>query len=62
VKKHDHRQSIWAIASPGGGAVYWCYRCGALRVVRYLGDTPSRWHRPTGLAGENPAMKKFLKK
>ena len=46
---HDHRQSLWIIA---GGALLWCYRCGAWRpnVAGKL-----RWHKPTGPNGENPA-------
>lgn len=51
-KRHDHRDSTWLIA---GGDIIWCYRCGAWRV-----NQPGRmfkWHRPTGLDGDNPAMK-----
>ena len=48
VQRHDHRRSIWAIA---GGAIIWCYRCGAWKLN---GGKP--WHRPTGLRGENPAI------
>ena len=48
--KHDHRQSLWIIAS---GKLLWCYRCGAWRV----NDIDGVWHRPTGLDGANPAMK-----
>lgn len=50
--KHDHRQSLWLIA---GGAICWCYRCGAWRR-----NTPEhrKWHKPTGPQGENPAMQK----
>lgn len=51
-KKHDHRQSLWLIA---GGYVAWCYRCGAWKENK--SDAPRAWHKPTGLNGENPAMK-----
>ena len=48
--KHDHRQSLWLIA---GGAICWCYQCGAWRM-----NQPGRaqWHKPTGIGGPNPAM------
>ena len=54
-KKHDHRQSSWLIA---GGYIVWCYQCGAWRP-----NTPERmqWNKPTGIGGENPAMKKYLR-
>jgi len=50
--KHDHRQSIWII----GGGWLWCYRCGAIRP-----NLPGRrmWDKPTGLNGENPAMREI---
>jgi len=50
-KRHDHRRSIWGIA---GGALLWCYQCGAWRVND---SRPSQWHRPTGIGGSNPAMR-----
>jgi len=50
--KHDHRQSLWLIA---GGAICWCYQCGAWKMN--AADTPRRWHKPSGIGGENPAMK-----
>lgn len=50
-KRHDHRQSLWLIA---GGFLLWCYRCGAFRD-NLPGKRP--WHKPTGLTGDNPAMK-----
>lgn len=46
-KRHDHRQSLWAIA---GGFVLWCYQCGAWRVNSSHGI----WHKPTGIGGKNP--------
>ena len=51
--RHDHRGSLWAIA---GGALLWCYQCGAWRPNNSLGRG---WHRPTGIGGENPAMTKY---
>jgi hypothetical protein len=54
--KHDHRKSTWLIA---GGAIIWCYRCGSWRV-NALGKE-YKWHKPSGLNGENPAMKKINK-
>ena len=47
--RHDHRRSLWVI---GGGAMLWCYQCGAWR---YTGSG-EKWHRPTGLGGPNPAV------
>lgn len=49
-RKHDHRRSLWIIA---GGALLWCYRCGAWRPNR---PGRGRWHAPTGPGGKNPAM------
>lgn len=46
--RHDHRRSMWALA---GGTLLWCYRCGALRHI----SVPSRWIKPTGPNGKNPA-------
>lgn len=51
MKRHDHRQSTWLIA---GGSIIWCYQCGAWRMNMAAG----KWHRPTGIGGENPATKK----
>lgn len=50
-KKHDHRQSLWAIA---GGHVLWCYQCGAWKLAR---DAENKWQKPAGIGGTNPAMK-----
>lgn len=49
--RHDHRQSTWLIA---GGLVVWCYQCGAWRLN--FGDG-TKWQRPSGIGGENPAAK-----
>jgi hypothetical protein len=49
--KHDHKKSTWLIA---GGAIIWCYQCGAYRVNR---EGRYKWHKPSGIGGENPAMK-----
>ena len=46
--KHDHRKSLWVI---GGGMLLWCYRCGAIRS----NENDSKWRRPVGLDGKNPA-------
>ena len=59
--KHDHRQSLWIVAMSGGGAVYWCYRCGAMRHTKYYQGEVSKWYKPVGLDGENPAMKEYDK-
>jgi hypothetical protein len=52
AKRHDHRGSLWLLA---GGAICWCYQCGAWRP-----STPGRmkWHKTTGIDGPNPAMPK----
>lgn len=56
MKRHDHRQSLWAIA---GGTLLWCYQCGAwTRNVARLPGERGTWHKPTGLGGPNPAMHK----
>ena len=49
-KRHDHRQSLWIIA---GGHILWCYQCGAWK----MNEHGARWHRTTGIGGQNPAMK-----
>lgn len=55
AKKHDHRSSLWAT----GGALLWCYRCGAWthNIPRPEGVKRVVWFKPTGLDGVNPAMK-----
>lgn len=58
AKRHDHRQSVWVmVLSPPLPSVLWCYRCGALRVNK----KGRHWHKPVGLDGENPAMRKGWK-
>jgi NMD protein affecting ribosome stability and mRNA decay len=52
-KRHDHRQSLWIYAI-GTAQMAWCYRCGAIH-------NGEKWTRPTGLKGENPAMKAYRK-
>jgi len=49
--RHEHRRSIWVIA---GGALLWCYRCGAWKPTTVLGSGRPRWFRPTGPAGKEP--------
>mgnify|MGYP006935479181 CR=1 FL=1 len=53
-KKHRHDGSIWIIA---GGALLWCYQCGAFRQ-NVGGRVAGGWHKPSGIGGENPAMSK----
>ena len=48
--RHDHRNSTWLIA---GGAICWCYQCGAWRMN--LPGRQHKWQRPTGIGGRNPA-------
>lgn len=55
-RRHDHRQSIWIIA---GGNLLWCYRCGAWRENST--GKGHKWYRPSGLNGDNPAMKATFK-
>ncbi len=52
LTRHDHRQSLWLIA---GGRICWCYQCGAWKMN--AADAPRGWHKPSGIGGENPAMK-----
>lgn len=54
MKKHDHRSSLWIIA---GGYILWCYQCGAWRMNS---GNREKWHRPTGIGGENPAMREVV--
>lgn len=53
AKKHRHDGSIWIIA---GGALLWCYQCGAFRP-NSAGRVPGGWHKPSGIGGPNPAMR-----
>ena len=50
-KRHRHERSMWLIA---GGYWMWCYQCGAIRLAS---DHGAKWEKPTGIGGENPAMK-----
>jgi hypothetical protein len=50
AKRHDHRQSLWLIA---GGAICWCYQCGAWRLNN---AQRMAWHKPSGIGGRNPAL------
>ena len=48
--KSKHRK-CWIV---GGGALLWCYECGALGNNQAGGG---RWHYPVGPDGKNPALK-----
>ena len=50
-KRHRHERSMWLIA---GGCWMWCYQCGA---IRRTSDYGAKWEKPSGIGGENPAMK-----
>ena len=58
--RHRHERTSWVIA---GGAVEWCYQCGAwrsLRPVNAAGNVLTaitKWQRPSGIGGPNPALK-----
>ena len=58
--RHRPERNSWLIA---GGAIEWCYQCGAWRSLRPVNDTSnvltatSKWQRPSGIGGLNPAMK-----
>ena len=58
--RHRHERNSWLIA---GGAVEWCYQCGAWRhlsPVNGAGNTVmpvTKWQRPSGIGGPNPALK-----
>ncbi len=58
--RHRHERSSWVIAF---GKVEWCYQCGAWRyLLRPIPPTggyepASKWQRPTGIGGRNPAVK-----
>ena len=55
-----HR-GIWVI-----GQHVWCWRCGALREIEWIGGNSfrvvpgSRWVKPAGSNGDNPALKEKL--
>lgn len=58
--RHRHERNSWLIA---GGAIEWCYQCGAWRSLRPVNATGnvltaiSKWQRPSGIGGPNPALK-----
>jgi hypothetical protein len=42
-----------------GGFVEWCYQCGAWRNLKQVSQNgyvaASKWQKPTGIGGPNPA-------
>ena len=65
MTRHRHERSSWFIA---GGGIEWCYQCGAWRYLNRNADhsrNPNasdvgKWQRPSGIGGENPAMRSAL--
>jgi hypothetical protein len=57
-KRHRHEQSMWLIA---GGYWFWCYQCGAVRLNPAKSGDPTRWQKPSGIGGPNPAMSEAQK-
>jgi len=52
---NQHRD-YWAMGRANSVTWLWCYECGAIRLL--LGDGSwDRWIYPTGIGGENPAVK-----
>lgn len=51
-KKH---RDLWIIS---GGAMLWCYRCGAIRPNHMAKTGNIKWQEPVGQTAENPAMHK----
>lgn len=66
MSKHRHERTSWFIGGIDGG-VFWCYQCGAIRQAKSCGGNGiayadgSKWEKPTGIGGENPALKELLK-
>lgn len=56
--RHRHERSSWLIC---GGHIEWCYQCGAWRQLKQVDPgcfvAISKWTKPTGIGGINPAMK-----
>ena len=58
--RHRHERNSWVIA---GGAVEWCYQCGAWRSLKPVNGrsnvlmAATKWQRPSGVGGPNPALK-----
>lgn len=67
IERCRHRRS-WLVTFGNAGGIEWCYECGAFRPLDALpapgnGVTPcGKWTRPTGIGGENPALKKRKEK
>jgi hypothetical protein len=66
AKPCRHRHTWDYSIHPYGGPSYvvqWCYQCGAIRkndltIPREI----SKWTKPVGPGGENPAMRRTVKK
>ena len=58
--RHRHERNSWMLA---GGAVEWCYQCGAWRSLKPVNGrsnvlmAATKWQRPSGIGGPNPALK-----
>lgn len=56
--RHRHERSSWLLA---GGHIMWCYQCGAIRDMKKVLTNGvafadgSKWRKPTGIGGKNPA-------
>jgi hypothetical protein len=50
-----HRR-CWLFAANGIVCHKWCYECGATRWLKTASDKWSRWIKPVGPGGENPAV------
>ena len=50
--KSQHRK-CWAIKGGGHQTLFWCYECGAIRML----PEETHWTYPVGPDGENPAMR-----
>lgn len=55
--RHRHERNSWLIC---GGHIEWCYQCGAWRFLKKVDGVmhaDGKWNRPSGIGGDNPAMK-----
>lgn len=58
-KQRCRHKKTWLVS---GGSLEWCYECGAIRGMRHIGGNSvapdSKWVKPVGKGGENPALSK----
>lgn len=50
----SNHKDVWILA---GGALLWCYRCGAVRPNHVYVQGLKVWQEPVGQTEANPALK-----